>query len=378
MLEQFVALVRDMYQTHDFIPLHEPRFGGNEKNYLTECIDSTFVSSVGKFVDAFEVSVANYTGAKHAVATVNGTTALHIALLLAKVGREDEVITQSLTFVATANAIAYLGAHPLFVDVEESQCGMSADSLEAFLNAHADIDDSGVCRNKTSGRAIRACVPMHTFGHPVEIDRISEICQRYHIPVVEDAAESLGSFYQDRHTGTAGKMGVLSFNGNKIITTGGGGMIITDDTQLAQRAKHLTTTAKQPHRWEFYHDEIGYNYRLPNINAALGVAQVEQLPIFIEQKRVRAQQYLAWGEEHGVTFVHEPAQAKSNYWLNAIKTKNRAARDTFLNYTNDHGIMTRPIWTPMHQLPMYQQCQCAPLANTQHLSDTIVNIPSTP
>ena len=278
MFKDFIALVREIYKTNDFIPLHEPRFLGNEKEYLMDTIDSTFVSSVGKYVDDFEIAVANYTGAAYAVATVNGTAALHIALLVAGVKNGDEVITQSLTFVATCNAIRYCNADPVFIDVSKKTLGLSAESMSRFLEENCEIRDDGYCWNKTTGKVVRACVPMHTFGFPVELDEINNLCNRYNISLVEDAAESLGSTYKEKHTGTVGRVAAISFNGNKIITSGGGGMLLTSDKALAQKVKHITTTAKVRHKWAFEHDEVGFNYRLPNVNAALGLAQIESLP----------------------------------------------------------------------------------------------------
>lgn len=384
----FIDFVRSTYNTSEgFIPLHEPRFGGNEKKYLIECIDSTFVSSVGKFVTQFEQMVAEYTGAKYAVAAVNGTAALHIALLLAGVKQGDEVITQPLTFIATANAISYCGANPLFIDVDRDTMGLSPTKLSEHLKKFTYTVEDAEGRhtyNTLTHRRIKACVPMHTFGHPCRIDEIIEVCNEYHIEVVEDAAESLGSYYKGKHTGTFGKFGTLSFNGNKTITTGGGGMIITDNEELAKKAKHITTTAKVPHKWEYVHDMIGYNYRLTNLAAALGVAQMEQLPGFIKAKRELAEKYKAFFSlsNTAVTlnsilhFITEPENAQSNYWLNALLLENRKQRDEFLEYTNNNGIMTRPIWELMNRLPMFKDCQKGDLSNAEWLADRVVNIPS--
>lgn len=374
-MQTIVDFIKQTFNTNEFIPLHEPRFIGNEKAYLNECIDSTFVSSVGKFVDMFEQKIAEFTGAKFAVATTNGTSALHIALLLAGVENGDEVITQPLTFIATCNAISYCGANPVFVDVDRDTMGLSPASLEAFLNEHGKIIDHR-CINKTTGKTIKACVPMHTFGHPCRIDEIKEICERWHITLVEDAAESLGSYYKGKHTGTFGRLGAISFNGNKIITSGGGGCIITDDEALAKKAKHITTTAKVPHRWEYTHDMIGYNYRLPNLNAALLVAQLEELDGFLENKRELATMYETFFDGGEIGFVKEPENAKSNYWLNSVLLKDREERDTFLQVTNDNGVMTRPIWTLMNRLEMFKGCQCGDLTNSNYLEDRVVNIPS--
>lgn len=376
MSDDLVKLVREIYGTTDFIPLHEPCFNGNEKAYILETIESTFVSSVGAFVNEFEQKVADYTGAKYAIATVNGTTALHLALLLAGVESGDEVITQSLTFVATTNAIRYCGAHPVFVDVSRETLGLSPDSLEEYLVNHCEMRNDGYCWDTKSDRIIKACLPMHTFGFPAEPAVLREVCDRYNIVMVEDAAESLGSYDNEQHTGTFGKLAVLSFNGNKIITTGGGGMVLTNDSVLASRAKHLTTTAKEPHRWAYSHDEVGFNYRLPNLNAALGVAQMELLQSHLSNKRELAGIYQAWGANHGVRFIKEPAATQANYWLNALISNDKAERNSILEITNDSGVMTRPAWTPMHKLPMNEECLRGNLDNTEWLYDRLVNVPS--
>jgi perosamine synthetase len=378
MNEQFtdvIQFIRKTYNTDEFLPLHEPVFFGNEKKYLNECIDSTFVSSVGKFVDQFELMVAEYTGANYAIAIVNGTAALHIALELVGVGREDEVITQALSFVATCNAISYCGAMPVFVDVDRDTMGLSPESLSRFLNAHSE-QRGDACYNKTTGKKIAAVVPMHTFGFPCRIDEIARICDEYNILLVEDVAESLGSYYKDKHTGTFGKVSAFSFNGNKTITTGGGGMIVTNDEALAKRAKHITTTAKIPHAYEFSHDEIGYNYRLPNINAALGCAQMETLNTILENKRTLALAYEEFFNGKAITFVKEPEQAKANYWLNAVILDNKQTRNAFLKATNEAGIMTRPIWQLMNKLEMFTSCQTGDLTNAYWLEERVVNIPS--
>ncbi len=375
MFDDFIRLVRDIYQTNAFIPLHEPRFIGNEKKYLNDVIDSTFVSSVGEYVDRFETQIAQYTGAKYAIAAVNGTAALHIALLLAGVKSGEEVITQSLTFVATCNAIHYCGAEPVFVDVDRATLGLSPSALATFLHEFAEHRD-GAIWNKQTGKRIAACVPMHTFGHPIDMGALLQVCDGFQIPVVEDAAEALGSLYKNQHCGSFGRLGVLSFNGNKIITTGGGGMILTNDEALAKQAKHLTTTAKQPHPWLFEHDQIGFNYRMPNLNAALGVAQLESLSGFISKKRQLAQKYRDWSQQQGWHCVNEPNNAQSNYWLNALVLENRTQRDAFLQTTNQQGVMTRPVWEPMHRLPMYQYCLRGDLSNTEWAMERVVNIPS--
>ena len=376
MFENVIEFIQETYKTKEFIPLHEPRFVGNEKNYLNECIDSTFVSSVGKFVDEFEEKIAIYTGSKYAVATSNGTSALHIALILANVEVDDEVITQPLTFVATCNAISYCGAKPIFIDVDKDTMGLSPSALEEFLEKNTLIKDQHCVNNKT-GKVIKACIPVHTFGNPCRIDKIKDICNKYHISLIEDAAESLGSFYKGRHTGTFGQMGVISFNGNKIITGGGGGCIITDEEELAKKAKHLTTTAKVPHKWEFKHNMTGYNYRLPNLNAALLVAQLEQIDQFLSSKRKLSLKYKEFFNNiDGIEFISEPCDSISNYWLQSVKAKDLNTRNKFLEFTNSKGIMTRPIWGLMSKLEMFKGCQCGNLENSQFLEERIINIPS--
>jgi perosamine synthetase len=369
-----LAEVRAIYG-EGTVPLHRPVFDGSEREYLAECIDSGFVSSVGRRVDAFERQIAAFTGAGHAVATVNGTAALHIALLLAGVQRGDEVLTQALTFVATCNAVSYLGARPVFLDVDRDTLGLSPDALRRFLERETE-QRGGRCVNRRTGARIAACVPMHTFGFPCRIEAILALCEDYGIPVVEDAAESLGSAVGGRHTGTFGRLGTLSFNGNKIITTGGGGMILTDDAVLAARAKHLTTTAKVPHAWEFVHDEVGYNYRMPNLNAALGCAQLEQLPEMLEAKRAVAERYAGFAARHGLELVRERAGTSANYWLNAVVLGSPAERDAFLEASNAASVMTRPVWRLMHRLAMFQDCQHDGLANSQWLEERVVNLPS--
>ncbi|VVM72975.1 Putative pyridoxal phosphate-dependent aminotransferase EpsN [Pseudomonas fluorescens] len=375
MFEAIVRFVRDQYGTNEFIPLHAPVFSGNEKTYVAETIESTFVSSVGAFVDRFENDMQVYTGSARAVATVNGTAALHIALLLAGVKPGDLVITQSLTFVATCNAIAYCGAQPVFVDVDRDTLGLSPLALDAWLESEAFIDADGVCRLRNDHRVIRVCLPMHTFGHPVALDALLEVCNRWGLALVEDAAESLGSTYKERHTGTFGLIGTLSFNGNKIITTGGGGMLLTNEV-LGAKAKHLTTTAKQPHAYEYVHDEVGYNYRLPNLNAALGCAQLEQLEAFLVSKRKLAMNYQHELARTDLQFFTEPAHGKSNYWLNAVVCNDKAQRDALLKATNDSGVMTRPIWKLMNHLPTYEHCLKGDLTNSHWLEERIVNLPS--
>ena len=371
-----IDFIRSLYPDRDFVPLHEPYFGGNEKKYLQDCIDSTFVSSVGKYVDRFEEMIREFTGAKCAVATVNGTAALHIALLLAGVQRNDLVITQPLTFIATCNAISYCGAEPVFIDIDRHNLGLSADALEAWLAANSVLEGES-CYHIGSRQRLAACVPMHTFGHPCQIDRIVEICERYHIPVVEDSAESIGSYYKGRHTGTFGKLGVLSFNGNKTITTGGGGMIITNDDELGKLAKHITTTAKVPHPWEFVHDMTGYNYRLPNVNAALGCAQMEQLPETLANKRETARLYQEFfAGMDGITYIPESQDCVSNYWLNVMLFSNLEARNDFLQQSNTSKVMTRPAWTLMNKLAMFSKAISGDLEISEDIESRLVNIPS--
>ncbi|NOQ31654.1 MAG: LegC family aminotransferase [Helicobacteraceae bacterium] len=375
MFSDLIKFIRQIYNTEDFLPLHEPVFFGNEKKYLNECIDSTFVSSVGKFVDRFEDMVAKYTGAKYAIATVNGTAALHIALQLVGVDKKSEVITQPLSFVATCNAISYCGAKPVFIDVDRDTMGLSPKYLLKFLKEQT-VQRADGCYNKITGKRISAVLPMHTFGHPCRIDEIAAICDEYNIVLIEDAAESLGSFYKNKHTGTFGRIAAFSFNGNKTITTGGGGMIVTDDQTLAKRAKHITTTAKLPHSFEYDHDEIGYNYRLPNLNAALGCAQMETLEFILQNKRELALAYEKFFEGRKVDFVKETENSKANYWLNAIILTSNEERDRFLKSTNEAGIMTRPIWRLMNRLEMFKSCQTDELTNAYWLEERVVNIPS--
>jgi perosamine synthetase len=375
MYSSFVKFVQELYNTKEFIPLHEPRFLGNEKKYLNDCIDSTYVSSVGKYVDLFEEELAKKVGSMYAIATVNGTSALHIALLLANVTSNDEVITQPLTFIATCNAISYIGAKPIFVDVDLDTLGLSPKSLQEFLQNSCEIVDKQ-CINKSTGKIIKACVPMHTFGHPCKIDEIQIICEDWHISLVEDAAESLGSYYKNKHTGTFGKLGVFSFNGNKIITSGGGGVIVTDDEELAKRAKHLTTTAKILHPYEYVHDEIAYNYRMPNINAALLVAQLEQIDNFLENKRGLAFEYENFFKGSEIKFIKERKESASNYWLQAVMLKDEKQRNHFLEFTNSKGIMARPIWKLMNELEMFNDCQSVTLDNAKYIEQRVVNIPS--
>lgn len=375
MIEDFINFVQKTYQTKEVISLHEPKFIGNEKIFLNSCIDSTHVSSIGNFVVKIEKKIADFVGSSYAVATTNGTSALHISLILAEVKQDDEVITQSINFVASCNAISYCGAKPIFIDVDKDTMGLSPLALKSFLEKNVIIKNK-TSINKKTGRIVRACVPMHSFGHSCKIDKIKEICEQYNIFLIEDAAESLGSTYKNKHTGTYGKLGVLSFNGNKIITAGGGGCIITDDENLAKKAKHLTTTAKVQHKWDFNHDMIGFNYRMPNLNAALLAAQLEKLNEFILNKRNLAKKYEDFFKNTDYDFFKEPKYSRSNYWLNSIILKNKIQRDEFLEESNTNGIMTRPIWILMSKLPMFKNAQCDDLNNSKWLAERVVNIPS--
>jgi perosamine synthetase len=376
MYKKITDFIKQTYNTTNFIPLHEPKFIGNEKKYLNDCIDSTFVSSVGAYVDRFEKEFATYVGSKYAIATVNGTSALHISLLLTNVTQDDEVITQALSFVATANAVSYTGAKPIFLDVDLETMGLSPKALKNFLDNNCEIKNQQ-CINRTTNKIIKACVPMHTFGHPCKIDEIQSICDKWHITLVEDSAESLGSFYKNRHTGTFGKLGAFSFNGNKIITSGGGGVIVTDDESLAKYAKHLTTTAKIPHSYEYNHDEIGYNYRMPNINAALLVAQLEKLDIFLQSKKNLTSTYKDFFNTiKEIDFISEPKNSNSNYWLQTIRFQSKEQRDRFLEYSNKNGVMTRPIWKLLNSLEPYNMCQHDNLINSKILEERVVNLPS--
>ena len=382
--KQLARFIREeLYPGCDTVGLHEPTFVGNEQKYVVDAIDSTFVSSVGLYVDRFEKMVASYTGARRAVAVVNGTAALHAALHLLGVGRDDLVITQPLTFVATANAICYCGADPVFVDVDNDTAGLSPSAVARFLEAECRLDENLGTVHKTSNRRVAACVPMHTFGLPMRIRELVDVCERWAIPLVEDAAESLGSHVGSKHVGRFGRLGVLSFNGNKTITTGGGGMIITDDPEIGRRAKHVTTTAKVPHRWEFVHDDLGFNYRLPNINAALGCAQMEQLDIKLRAKaeiRHRYQEFLAKraDEPRRYQLISATPGTISNYWLNAIRCSSRIDRDEILGVLNDNEIMARPVWELLYRLPMYKAAISDSCPMAEALSDTVVNVPSWP
>ena len=394
MYQNVISFIKELYGQEN-VPLAVPKFIGNEKKYLNECIDTTFVSSVGKFVDRFENDMAAYTGAKRAVVCVSGTNALHMSLLLVGVKQDDEVLTQALTFIATCNALSYIGAHPVFLDVDRSTMGLSPDAMKEWLQKNAEVrkntrineidkshdfayqEDEYACYNKNTGRRIKACVPMHTFGHPVRIEEIAALCKEWHIELVEDAAESIGSKYKGKHTGTFGKVGAISFNGNKTITTGGGGMMLFNDEEFGAYAKHITTQAKIPHRWEFRHDHIGFNYRMPNINAALGCAQLENLDRYIADKRATAAAYAEYFKNvDGIEFFTEPENAFSNYWLNVVILPDHDKQLEFLQETNDDGVMTRPIWDLMTRLPMFEKCENDGLKNTIWFADRVVNIPS--
>jgi perosamine synthetase len=379
--DTIVAAVQNVLGVaHTMIPLHEPEFAGNEWEYVKECIDTGWVSSVGSYVNRIEADLAAFTGTAHAIATANGTAALHICALLAGVKPGDEVLIPTLTFIATANAVSYSGATPHFVDSEDRTLGVDAERLEAHLRDVAEVVDQR-CINRRTGATIRALVVMHAFGHPVELDALADLCARWQLVLIEDAAESLGSLYRGRHTGNVGRISALSFNGNKVMTTGGGGAILTNDPELAKQAKHLTTTARVPHRWNFTHDEIGFNYRMPNLNAALGCAQLERLPGMIERKRRLADRYAAaFDDVSGVRFLTEPDGSRSNYWLNTIvlKPEKAQAHEAVLQALNGANYMSRPVWTLMHLLPMYAHCPRADLSVAEGLAHRVINLPSSP
>ena len=385
-INDFIYFVRDIYTPKHikdrekdidglFIPLHEPKFAGNETKYVLETIKSTFVSSVGAFVDRFEDDMSSIAQTKRAVALVNGTAALQISLILAGVKSGHEVLTQALTFIATANSIAYTGAKPVFIDVDKDTMGLSPLALEEFLSLNAELKE-GSCFNKKTGARISACVPMHTFGFMCRIDEIVEICRKWNIPVIEDAAEALGSKFKDKPSGSFGMLSAFSFNGNKITTSGGGGAITTNDENIADKAKHLTTTAKTPHKWEYFHDNVGYNYRLPNLNAALACAQLEQIENFIKSKKNIYNQYSSFLQTKGIHLMKKPKNSKWNYWLMSVLMNDKNDRDLFLEETNKNGVMTRPIWQLMYRLPMYKNCQKDCQKNAEFLEERIVNIPS--
>ena len=375
MEKELINFIKNKYKSKKYICLHEPVFNGNEKKYLEECIDSTYVSSVGSFVDKFEKIINDITNTNRTTAVVNGTAALQVGLRLVGVKKDDEVITQALTFVATANAIAYNNAHPIFLDVDIDTMGLSAKAVSDFLDEFGELREDG-CYNKKSGRRISACMPMHTFGFPVHLEELIKVCNFWKIPIVEDAAESLGSEYKGLPTGSFGEVGAFSFNGNKIVTAGAGGAITTKNKLLGDRAKFLTTTAKEPHKYEFIHNEIGYNFRMPNINAALGCAQLEQLPSFLENKRNLAKDYEVFFQEKGIKFRTETKDTKANYWLMCIELENKTDYNNFLKHTNDSSVMTRPVWELMSNLPMYIDCQRDSQKNAKILKNSIINIPS--
>jgi aminotransferase in exopolysaccharide biosynthesis len=374
-MDLIFTFIRSLYPDEAPVPLHAPRFFGNEKKYLAKCIDTTYVSYVGEFVSSFEEHIVHLTGAKNAIAMVNGTAALQIALMAAGVAPGDEVITQALTFVATTAAIKHAQAEPAFIDVDRDTIGMSPDSLSEYLETNCRSEGRSTV-DKRTGRRIAAIVPMHTFGHPTKIESICAIADKYGIQVIEDSAESIGSYYKGKHTGTFGRAGIFSFNGNKPITTGGGGMIISDDDAFAERARHISTTAKMKHPWEFFHDEVGYNLRLPNVNAAIGCAQMEYFESTLANKRETASRYARFFASEGIGFLSEPADSRSNYWLNAIILKDRDEREDFLKKSNGAGIQTRPVWTLMTKLPPYRECMRSEVSNAEWLEDRIVNIPS--
>lgn len=375
MHKKVINFIKNKFNTENFVPLHTPVFVGNEKKYLNDCIDSTFVSSVGAYVDLFEEKMSTVTQTKKSVAIVNGTAALQVALRLAGVEKDEEVITQALTFVATANAIAYNNAIPVFLDVDLDTMGLSPKAVELFLEEYGELRKGG-CYNKQTGRRIAACMPMHTFGFPVHLDELIKVCEKWNIPLVEDAAESLGSIYKGKSTGSFGKVAAFSFNGNKIVTCGGGGSIVTNDVDLAVKGKFLTTTAKEPHPYEYVHNVLGYNFRMPNLNAALACAQLEHLESFLANKRALAEEYKVFFEAQGIKFRTENPDTKANYWLMAIELENKNERDLFLKETNEAGVMTRPIWQLMFRLPMYKDCYRDSQKNAAFLEQRIVNIPS--
>ncbi len=370
-----IGYIQNQFDNKAFIPLHEPRFLGNEKKYVTDTIDSTFVSSVGAYVDKFELMMSSISGTNKSIAVVNGTSALQVALRLAGVNARDEVITQALTFIATINAIIYNGASPIFIDVDIDTMGLSPNAVEAFLEEFGEMRE-GTCYNKKTNKKIAACMPMHTFGFPVHLDELLKVCNKWNIPVVEDAAEAIGSEYHSKPIGSFGKLGVFSFNGNKIVTSGGGGAIVTNDIELGIKAKHLTTTAKVPHPYEYVHDEVGYNFRMPNLNAALACAQLEQLRKFIDNKRILAQEYNSFFKSKGINFRMELPTTKANYWLMCVELENKMERDLFLKETNENGVMTRPIWQLIFKSSLYSGFQRDGQTNALYLEDRIVNIPS--
>ena len=373
---ELVQLVREIFGADGSVTLHEPQLGVEEEEILAAVVRSGFVSTVGEYVGEFEEDLKAYTGAKCAVAMNSGTAALHVALNVIGVEPDDEVLTQPVTFVATGNAIRYCGAHPVFIDIERETLGMCPDRLASFLEQNATMHSDGQCRNLSTGRRIVACMPVNCLGHPAKIGHIRQVCDPYNIKVVEDAAESLGSWIGKVHTGLKGHLGVLSFNGNKLITTGGGGALLSDDEELALRARHLSTTAKRTHDWDFFHDEVGFNYRLPNVNAALGCAQMKKIKVFLKRKRDIAGRYSKWASDRGVEIISEPIGASSNFWLNAFLMPDRKSRDQVLSITNGQQVMTRPLWTPLTQLPMYKDCLSGGHPNAHDIFDRLVCLPS--
>jgi perosamine synthetase len=372
---EIIDFIRNQFPLKDHVSLHEPNFSGNEKSYVLDTIDSTFVSSVGAYVDKFEIMMSNLTKTKKAIAVVNGTSALQVALRLSGVENGDEVLTQALTFIATINAIIYNGASPIFLDVDLDTMGLSPNAVNIFLQENGELRD-GVCYNKKTNKRIAACMPMHTFGFPVHLEELMIICKKWNIPIVEDAAESIGSEYKGLPTGSFGKLGVFSFNGNKIVTSGGGGAIVTSDLDLGIKAKHLTTTAKVPHPYEYVHDDIGYNFRMPNLNAALACAQLEQLDYFIQNKRALALEYNDFFKTKGINFRTELPNTKANYWLMCLQLNNKKDKDIFLKETNENKVMTRPIWQLIFKSPIYSSFQRDAQENAIYLEERIVNIPS--
>ncbi|MCL1057804.1 LegC family aminotransferase [Shewanella gelidimarina] len=376
--QSLIAFIRDTYQTNEFIPLHAPQFTGNEQAYVADTIASTFVSSVGIYVNKFESEIESFTGCTKATATSSGSSALHTALYMANVQSSNLVITQALTFVATCNSLYHMGAEPIFVDISPKSLGLCPVATLAYLEQHAYINALGLCVHKKTKQIIKAVLPMHTFGHPVELDELKAICLRWNLCLIEDAAESLGSYYKGHHTGTFGDFAALSFNGNKIITTGGGGMLLANNQVNGERAKHITTTAKVPHPYEFYHDEAGFNYRMPNLNAALGCAQLESLPLFLKQKRKLAEHYRDFFSGSDLQFVQEPDYARANYWLNAVICPDKHSREQLLKATNEENVMTRPVWQLMHRLPMFKNAMRGPLSHSEMIESRLINLPSSP
>jgi perosamine synthetase len=372
---ELVAYIKSQFDNKKFIPLHEPRFLGNEKKYVADCIESTYVSSVGAYVDKLELMMSYISGTMKSIAVVNGTSGLQVALRLVGVKAGDEIITQALTFIATINAIIYNGASPIFIDVDLDTMGLSPSAVQEFLEEFGELRD-GVCYNKKTNKKISACMPMHTFGFPVHLNELLNVCNKWNIPIVEDAAEAIGSEYHSKPTGGFGKLGVFSLNGNKIVTSGGGGVLVTNDIELGNRAKHLTTTAKIPHPYEFVHDDVGYNFRMPNLNAALACAQLEQLDFFLENKRALAKMYQSFFASKGISFRSQLPGTKANYWLMCLELENRRDRDLFLRDTNKNGVMTRPIWQLAFKMPVYSNYQKDSQQNAVFLEERIVNIPS--